>query len=136
MIDAAEQQVRGIGSTQGFALIELIIIVVILGILSVVAVPKYMDIKSEAARAAAEGVYGTAQSGCAIGFSARLVSPTMGSRVTDGSTLAATFDGGLPDGWTARGNSISATIGGNTYVIGVATAEDTSSKAVLGKTGF
>ena len=43
---------------QGFTLIELIVIIVILGILAVTAVPKYVDMKTDAELAAADGVLG------------------------------------------------------------------------------
>lgn len=44
--------------TQGFTLIELIIVIVILGILAVTAAPKFIDVSSDAETAAAEGVEG------------------------------------------------------------------------------
>lgn len=47
----------------GFTLIELIVVIVILGILSVTAIPRYLDITEEAHIAMTEGVAGAFRSG-------------------------------------------------------------------------
>lgn len=51
---------------KGFTLIELVIIIVVLGILAAVAIPKYQNITAEANQAATRSVLGGLRSGITI----------------------------------------------------------------------
>lgn len=78
----------------GFTLIELVIIIVVLGILAAVAIPKYQDITGEAKEAAARGALGGIRSGITIFYANQAVTtgtatwPTVSELETSGTVMA------------------------------------------------
>lgn len=81
---------------QGFTLIELVVVIIILGILAVTAAPKFINLQGDARASTLQGVKGAIQGANSLVFSkAALIGKEKGTQSVDiGSSVSvATLDG-------------------------------------------
>lgn len=78
-------------SQKGFTLIELVMVIVIIGILAAIAIPKFMGLQADARAAAVKGLYGTVRSSAAMVHATYLARATNPVVVEGGANVAIVF---------------------------------------------
>lgn len=89
------QNVHLLRNQKGFTLIEIIAVLVILGILAAVAVPKFVDLQTEASQKALDGALSAAYSTCSLQYSKLVLA---NSKAPTNTELVAAIAGNHPEG--------------------------------------
>ena len=101
---------------RGFTLIEIIMVIVLLGIIAAIAIPKYIDLRTEAADATAGGIVGAIVSSASIGY-ADLVTHNSSTTFPNMTQLDGTYlqAQNITLNASLLGNHWTADIGGQNY---------------------
>jgi len=98
---------------KGFTLIELIVIIVIIGILAAVAIPRYVDLTTQAQDGTARGVLGGLRSANALLYASRILNVTTTTQDWTGIVGSAGLQGVQIAGSNAT--NLTITVGAATY---------------------
>ncbi|MEE9452744.1 MAG: type II secretion system protein [Gammaproteobacteria bacterium] len=98
----------------GFTVLEVILLLVFLGIVAALIVPRYLALQNSAIASELKAVIGAVESGSAKNFARYITAgPFRGAEIEandscEGIAIAAALPNGLPEGYHARGEKVMA----------------------------